>query len=106
DTGTALLQHAASLPPESSMPAPLFAALAKDPKARPALTKFLGDLGDIVREFPRDPSEHRETLDDPMHDPDAPNSDRAAPSGPAATPTPAPVAPPAAPAAAGQPVIA
>ncbi|MDC0720136.1 serine/threonine protein kinase [Nannocystis bainbridge] len=97
DTGTALLQHAASLPPESSMPAPLFAGLAKDPKARPALTKFLGDLGDIVRDFPRDQQ------DDPMHDPDALDPDRAAPSGPAATPTPepAPVAP-----AAAKPAIA
>src|SRR5690606_34189268 len=74
DTGTALLQHAASLPPENSMPPQLFAALAKDPKARPALSKFLGDLGVIVRDFPRDGGEreHRDTLDELMHDPDAP----------------------------------
>ncbi|MCY1062367.1 hypothetical protein [Nannocystis sp. SCPEA4] len=105
DTGTALLQHAASLPPESSMPAPLFAGLAKDPKARPALSKFLGDLGDIVRDFPRDEREHRDT-DDLMQDPDAPNPDRAAPGGPAAAPTPEPVAAPAAPAIAAKPAIA
>lgn len=96
DTGTALLQHAASLPPESSMPAPLFAGLAKDPKARPALSKFLGDLGVIVRDFPSERREHRDTVDDLMQDSDVPNPDSAAPSGSAATPTPAPGAAPAA----------
>ncbi|WP_211302564.1 serine/threonine protein kinase [Nannocystis exedens] len=101
DTGTALLQHAASLPPESSMPAPLFAGLAKDPKARPALSKFLGDLGDIVRDFPRDAREQ----DDPMNDPDALNPDRAALSGPG-TPTPEPAAAkPVAPPPAAKPAI-
>jgi hypothetical protein len=55
DTGTQLLQAAASLPPVESMPAQLFSALAKDPKARPnLLQKFLGDLDAIVREFPHD----------------------------------------------------
>lgn len=53
DSGTQLLQAAASLPPPESMPAPLFAALAKDPKSRPnLLQKFLGELDAIVREFP------------------------------------------------------
>lgn len=52
DSGTQLLQAAASLPPQESMPAPLFAALAKDPKSRPnLLQKFLGELDEIVREF-------------------------------------------------------
>lgn len=103
DTGTALLQHAASLPPENSMPAPLFAGLAKDPKARPALTKFIGDLALIVRDFPRDHDhrEHSDMLDELMQDPDAPTSDRAdAPTpGPAVAPvpvvaTPAAITPP------------
>lgn len=52
DSGTQLLQAAASLPPQESMPAPLFAALAKDPKSRPnLLQKFLAELDEIVREF-------------------------------------------------------
>ncbi len=55
DNGTQLLQAAASLPPSESMPAPLFAALAKDPKARPnLLARFLNDLDVIIRDFPRD----------------------------------------------------
>ncbi|WAS99050.1 serine/threonine protein kinase [Nannocystis punicea] len=101
DTGTALLQHAASLPPESSMPAPLFAGLAKDPKARPALSKFLGDLGDIVHDFPRDPREQ----DDSMHDPDASNPDRAAPAAPTPEPAAAEPAKPVAPPPAAKPVL-
>ena len=53
DNGTQLLQAAASLPPPESMPGPLFAALAKDPKARPnLLSRFLADLDVIVRDFP------------------------------------------------------
>lgn len=75
DTGTSLLQHAASLPPENSMPAPLFAALAKDPKARPPLAKFLGDLDVIIAEFPREG-----TLEEHMHDPDAPKDSAAKPA--------------------------
>jgi len=52
DSGTQLLQAAASLPPQESMPAPLFAALAKDPKSRPnLLQKFLAELDEIVGEF-------------------------------------------------------
>ncbi len=52
DSGTQLLQAAASLPPQESMPAPLFAALAKDPKSRPnLLQKFLAELDEIVQEF-------------------------------------------------------
>jgi len=52
DSGTQLLQAAASVPPSESMPAPLFAALAKDPKARPnLLQRFLADLDAIVRDF-------------------------------------------------------
>ena len=55
DNGTRLLQAAASLPPPESMPAPLFSALAKDPKARPnLLARFLGDLDAIVRDFNSD----------------------------------------------------
>lgn len=57
DTGTQLLQAAASLPAPESMPPALFAALAKDPKARPnLLAKFLGDLDTIIREFPDTPA--------------------------------------------------
>ena len=56
DTGTQLLQAAASQPDAETMPAALFAALAKDPKARPnLLAKFLADLDAIVREFPETP---------------------------------------------------
>lgn len=85
DTGTALLQHAASLPPDDSMPAPLFAALAKDPKARPTLSKFLGDLGAITRDFPGAGRQ-----DTTMHDSDSkPDSAPAAPAKPAAAPAPA-----------------
>ncbi|MBK7823941.1 hypothetical protein [Nannocystis sp.] len=55
DSGTQLLQAAASVPPSESMPAPLFAALAKDPKSRPnLLQRFLTDLDAIVRDFPQD----------------------------------------------------
>lgn len=55
DSGTQLLQAAASVPPSESMPAPLFAALAKDPKSRPnLLQRFVADLDAIVRDFPQD----------------------------------------------------
>lgn len=94
DTGTTLLQHAASLPEESSMPPQLFAALAKDPKARPALSKFLGDLGVIVRDFPREQVRERpDTLDVLMADPDVPKPAQPAPAA-APTLTPAPIAAP------------
>lgn len=104
DTGTSLLQHAASLPPENSMPAPLFAALAKDPKARPALTKFLGDLGVIVRDFSSGDGDNRDTLDELMHDPDAPQ-DSAAKQADAPAPAPA-TKPAAAPVPAAKPAVA
>jgi serine/threonine protein kinase len=111
DSGTQLLQAAASLPPQESMPAPLFAALAKDPKSRPnLLQKFLAELDEIVREFanftqtssdetpeamtdlredrtaPMSPKagevrEVNDTLATLMTDPDAPKQPSAAPEG-------------------------
>lgn len=113
DNGTQLLQAAASVPPSESMPAPLFAALAKDPKSRPnLLQRFVADLDVIVRDFPRDeassppptrdpdPSpisskggeerESSDTLAALMTDPDAPklpsSDEKAGPTAPAGVP--------------------
>lgn len=74
DTGTQLLQAAASLPPSESMPPALFAALAKDPKARPnLLSKFLAELDGIVRDFPEGlVDEPTSTPPEPAHDEDGP----------------------------------
>ena len=66
DSGTQLLQAAASLPPPESMPAPLFAALAKDPKSRPnLLQRFVADLDVIVRDFPQDEANSPPVARDP-----------------------------------------
>ncbi len=74
DSGTQLLQAAASLPPPESMPAPLFAALAKDPKSRPnLLQRFVADLDVIVRDFPQDEANSPPAARDP--DPPAMSSE-------------------------------